>query len=199
MIAITDTTGDYESLLFDATTFVLIPVSILVSIQYYLLPMLVVAGLMLFIPLGIVFRAFPFVRGIGGTLIAIGIGLALVYPTILVVVNNPISNVVQNLSNPNGNPCGSGGFAWFLNLLTQAIGYVTSGSSAAGVGYATGLCSFTSIYPAVNLTTYYSILGITQYLLFIMDLAIGYPIVNGIAKSLGGAVTLSLGGKLKIA
>lgn len=195
MVAITATTGTYESLLFDAVNLVIVPVSILVVAQFYLLPLLVVSGLALFVPLGIVFRAFPFVRGIGGTLVAIGIGISLIYPTLLVVVNGPVTNIVEGLNNPAVNSCASGNpLAWFIGLFTGNLGYSTT-----DVGYASGLCSFSDIYSALDLVTYYSLLGTVQYLLFIIDLIIAYPLINSIAKSLGGSITLGLGSRLKIA
>ncbi len=49
-------------------------------------------GLSFFIPIGLLFRAVPFVRGIGGTLIAIGIGLAIVFPAVLVMFNGVVMN-----------------------------------------------------------------------------------------------------------
>jgi len=52
------------------------------------------------IPIGIVFRAMPFTRGIGGTFIAIGIGASLIYPVLLVGFNAPISNYLSSITPP---------------------------------------------------------------------------------------------------
>ncbi|MCL4365112.1 MAG: hypothetical protein M1569_01200 [Candidatus Marsarchaeota archaeon] len=89
--------GPYGSLLNDMVNFVLFPVDDIVDISILMLPSIVQLGLVVLIPIGILFRAFPFVRGIGGTLIAMGIGLALLWPSLLLLFNYPITNLVTSV------------------------------------------------------------------------------------------------------
>ncbi len=76
----------------DMLLFLIIPAKVFFAGQVLILPYLVSLGLIVLIPTGLIMRAFPFSRGIGGTLIAFGIGIAIVWPTILILFNAPISN-----------------------------------------------------------------------------------------------------------
>lgn len=89
--------GPYGSLLNDMVNFVLFPVDDIVDISILMLPSIVQLGLVVLIPIGILFRAFPFVRGIGGTLIAMGIGLAILWPSLLLLFNYPITHLVTSV------------------------------------------------------------------------------------------------------
>jgi hypothetical protein len=181
ILTVTGLGGDYQSVLNDAVNIVLVPVTTLVLAQYYLLPALVVIGLAFLIPLGLIFRAFPFLRGIGGTLIAIGIGLSLIYPTILVLLNLPVLQVVASLQAS----AGGGSFSfWWISAIANYFG--------AAIG------SLSSIYYGLNMIVVNVLFALSQFLLFALDLIIGYPITNGIAKALGGTIDLKVGGKLKI-
>ena len=86
----------YQSIVNDYLQFLLFPASIIITSEIELVPVLMFLGLSLFIPVGLVFRAFPFVRGIGGTMIGIGIGFAIIWPTILIGFNYPITNALNN-------------------------------------------------------------------------------------------------------
>ncbi|HII10101.1 TPA: hypothetical protein HA310_03245, partial [Candidatus Micrarchaeota archaeon] len=70
--------------------------------QSNLLYVMAAVGLGVFIPIGIVMRAFPFIRGIGGTLIAIGIGIAIVYPVLLLALNLPVTNYIYSIASAAG-------------------------------------------------------------------------------------------------
>ncbi len=80
------------------TTLVVVPMLIAFQFQASYFYFLVSLGLGILIPLGIIFRAFPLIRPIGGTLIATGIGLALIYPAILLIINMPVSNYIYTFS-----------------------------------------------------------------------------------------------------
>ena len=43
-------------------------------------------------------RSIPFLRGIGGTMIAIAIGMSIIYPAMLIMVNLPITDYFLGLT-----------------------------------------------------------------------------------------------------
>ncbi|MEM3820582.1 MAG: hypothetical protein QXM58_02495, partial [Candidatus Micrarchaeaceae archaeon] len=61
-----------------------------------------------------------------------------------------------------------------------------------------GLASFGTIYPALNGIMYYTLFSLVQFVLFVVDLLIAYPLVDSIAKQLGGTIRFSLSGKFKL-
>jgi hypothetical protein len=81
-----------------------ITLMIIFQFQYDLIYVIAAVGLGVFIPIGIILRAMPFVRGIGGTMIAIGIGLAIIYPALLVGFNMPITNYMYSVTAPPTTP-----------------------------------------------------------------------------------------------
>ena len=85
----------------DMIIFLLIPAKVFFASQVLILPYLVSLGLIVLIPTGLIMRAFPFSRGIGGTLIAFGIGIAIVWPSILILFNAPISNYFCSVLSTN--------------------------------------------------------------------------------------------------
>jgi len=182
--------GGYESLVNDAMSMVILPVYTVVGMEYYLMPMLVFVGLAFMIPMGIIFRAMPFVRGIGGTLIGIGIGITIVFPSIILIINQPISNIVNSyvISAP-GSSNAAGTAPWWIS---SAITYFPQGQ-----GGVDALASLSTIYPGLNGVFVYTIPAVVQFLLLILDLAIAFPIIDSIAKSLGGTINIEFG-KLKI-
>lgn len=181
----------YQSILNDVLKFIISPVSLLFSVQSALLPSIFGLGLAVFIPIGLFFRAFPFLRSIGGTLVAIGIGLALVYPALLLLFNYPVSIALQNTAyQSTPYQCQFGIFCGFTQALTGG----SAGIQAAGDAFS----SFYTIFPALNGIIHYTVFLTFQFILFLLDAAIGYPIVDGIAKALGGTIRLSLGHKLKL-
>lgn len=86
----------YQSIVNDYLQFLLFPTSIIITSEIELLPALMLLGLTFFIPVGLVFRALPFIRGIGGTMIGLGVGMAIIYPAILIGFNYPITNALNN-------------------------------------------------------------------------------------------------------
>ncbi len=202
----------FESSIYDLTQFVLYPVTIMLIGLQGALPLLMSLGLGFLIPLGLIFRAFPFVRGIGGTLVAMGFGAAIVFPSILVFFNAPITNgMSQLIYGPSGSPpslsptwngCPSGN-SWLMCEMTNVLaavlpsGYVNvieMGWQAFGGTGANG-----GMFPFLNYELTYGFYLILQLILFVFDLLILYTITDNVAKLLGGTIRLSLGSKLKVA
>ncbi len=194
MLESTPTTGSYESMLNDMFSFIVFPISLLIFAQQALLPTVVALGFVILIPLGIALRAFPFIRGIGGTLVAIGIGVAIIYPATLALLNAPVTNALAF-----GAYAGSGAGCSSNPAVCYLVGII-SGSGTSSQGISDGISAFLpyTILPAINGMLFYSFGLILQFLLFIADIAIAYPLTDSIARTLGGTITLSLGGKLKL-
>jgi hypothetical protein len=145
---ITATQGESSfSLTQSLTTTVIVPLLILFQFQSDFFYYLMTLGLGILIPVGIIFRAFPLVRDIGGTLIATGIGIALVYPALLLILNLPISNYLYSFTysqTPSGNcPFASGltcngwnALQTFTNSLTPDPTASPSGLGVLDVGSA---------------------------------------------------------------
>lgn len=174
----------YASIINDLFTYVAIPIMILMAMQYYMLPLVFTLGLVVVIPMGLVLRAFPFVRGIGGMLIALGIGMSLIYPSLLVMLNYPVTQAIQSGTAPT-----LGGSACNNLICDFVIGFAGAGNALESVN---------SIFPALNGVLYYGTYFLLQFVLFILDLAIAFPLVDNIAKLLGGSIRIQLGKKLKL-
>jgi len=82
--------------------------AIITSTQRALLHLFYNAGFTVFIPAGVLLRIFPWTRGAGGLLIAIGMGLAIVYPTMFtfVAMMSENSSEVKNKATELGNSIG---------------------------------------------------------------------------------------------
>jgi hypothetical protein len=106
------------------------------QIQRDLLYTIAALGLGVFIPLGLVMRAMPFIRGIGGTMIAIGIGLAIVYPALLIGFNLPITNYMYTLTAPGAGTTLSCPFS--QQLLCKTVWLPATSIVQAGTGLFTG-------------------------------------------------------------
>jgi len=82
--------------------------AIIAATQRALIHLFYNAGFTVFIPAGVLLRIFPWTRGAGGLLIAIGIGLAIVYPIMFTFVammsENP--SEAKNKANELGNSIG---------------------------------------------------------------------------------------------
>ncbi|MDE1824799.1 MAG: hypothetical protein KGH61_00890 [Candidatus Micrarchaeota archaeon] len=193
--------GTYKSLVNDALTFVVVPPYVIIAMEYYLLPALVFIGLAFLIPFGLILRALPFLRGIGGTLIALGVGASIVFPLVLVLVNYPITNILaQQLQNPINAAYSQN--VWWLNLIPSQFFPIASSSlqsaTAGAEGFVDGFFGgVASEYPALNGTVDYSYPALLQFILIVVDLAITFPIIEAIARSLGGTVNIQFG-KLRI-
>lgn len=201
-------TGPGISLLGDVMTLVTLPMVTVLQVQEDFFGAFMGISLLVLLPLGIVFRAIPLMRGIGGTLIAIAIGIAVVYPMLLVGLNMPITDYMQSTMSVGkiyySANCGGilGSLTCFasdvgtgLNIVTLQLitGKSLSDTSALGNGVNAGLNSMNSIYPAINLITTDVLDQILQLILFIFDLIITVASVNAIANLMGGKLRTGIG------
>ncbi len=194
--------AQYSSLFNDMVNFVEFPMITVYSSQRFLLPLFMVVGLLLLLPVGLIFRSIPLIRGIGGTILALGIGLAVVWPSVLVLFNAPMSSYFSSVfptqiqQQSLGNACNSWG------ILSSVCNSISSGAEfASGLAESTAVVfqSMSSIYPALNYLLYYNLFLIFQfYFLFVFDLIITYSIIDNIARLLGGSIRLSFGRRLKL-
>lgn len=93
---------------FHFQAYVVTMAAILTAFQRALIHLFYNTGFTVFIPAGVLLRIFPWTRGAGGLLIAIGIGLSIVYPIMFTFVammsENP--SEVRNKANELGNSIG---------------------------------------------------------------------------------------------
>ena len=204
---------------------------ILLGALYYLLYVIANIGLAVLLPLGIIFRAIPFLRGIGGTLIALGIGASIIFPVMLLAVNNTITSYFVPTLQAPGPPstCSqsglNGGTQWLCTFFSQVIStvfnplasialasfgtvqYAGSGTNCAGGTYRNPAYDgfnagenvlFSGSMPILNVMFYYLTPLMFDFILLIFDLILGYAVVQGIAKLLGGSVRLGFG-KMSVA
>ena len=218
-----DTAAPGFSFIKDIITIVLIPVYIVFSVLSVDLYSIVIAGLTLFIPIGIVFRAFPFLRGLGGSFIAIGIAIALVFPALLVMFNLPIQNFILPLIFNSSHPYVAGyscsySFNFFEDIACYPADLSFKISSSYLIAVQTSnpayISAFTngqndaldtlfdkaggSIYPAINFIDSETYGVLLQFILFIFDIVITIVIAGALAQMLGGKLSLGVG-KFKIA
>ncbi|MCL5239068.1 MAG: hypothetical protein M1286_01170 [Candidatus Marsarchaeota archaeon] len=183
--------GDYQSILDDAITLLAFPVTLLVALQQAVLPSLFLLGLFVLLPTGLIMRSLPFIRGVGGTLIAIAIGISIIYPAVLLALNYPVTSVLASQAyTPPEESCGGGLGGLVCGALNAALAAGESSSNVVG--------ALTGIYGPLNGIMAYNSYLILQLVLFILDLGITLPLIDSIAKMLGGTIRLSLGGKLKL-
>jgi hypothetical protein len=182
---------------------IIIPVDILFGVLNYTFYIIVGVGLIGLIPIGIVLRAIPFLRGLGGTFIAMGIGLCLIYPSLLVLVNMPITNYLNNVLHPPVNQPATHNYPAILSYVQDIITGITNllGKTflaTVGAFYTGFYTPEFGIYPVLNFSTYYAIGDVLQFILIAVDLLIGIIATDNIAKLMGGSVKLGIG-KFKIA
>ncbi len=197
------------SFVVDIISLIIIPIEILFSLLSAYFIDIVAIGLSVFLPIGIVLRAIPFLRGIGGTMIGIGIMISLIFPSLLLLFNIPVSSLMVGPT-PTAQPaysCSSSNYVYclimnFISATTntvlgaiQAMGYSFTG---AEYGLATFFSSPPSIFPALNYITGEVEQVILQFILLILDIIVTITIGNSIAKMLGGRVRLGIG-KFKVA
>ncbi len=212
--------GSGYSLLKDITTIVVLPMILLLQFQYDLLPTIIVLGLAVFVPMGVLFRAIPFLRPIGGTLIGIGITIALVYPLLLLVLNLPVTNYfhfifASQLSASTATCAGAFGSSVLVSdiactvisdirgavsivpfLLMETVVGVQNANFAAysqGVTLGLSIVNMNTIIPVMNFITSYTADLMFQFILFFLDLIISMVVANAIARPLGGSVKFGIG------
>ncbi|MEM3791325.1 MAG: hypothetical protein QXL16_01175 [Candidatus Micrarchaeaceae archaeon] len=178
------------SLINDFIVLLFFPIGSLILAEFYLLPLIIALALEVLLPLGIFLRAMPFTRSIGGTVVAISIGVGLIYPSLLLLFNTPVYNVIVS-SFPSAYLLSSSCGPWWciiFNFFASQIGEPIEDL----------VLYINSIFPFINETVTSGMFLIVQYFLLPIDLLIGYFLTNAIAKSLGGTLSLSLGKKLKV-
>ena len=191
--------GQFESIVNDIINFLYFPVSSLVVLMYILMPLIVYIGIMVFVPLGIIFRAFPFLRPIGGTLFAFGVGLSIVFPLLIILINEPLTSILYSMLNYSIPPPTTGNeiLNGILKVLMDALNAILFNISPE-YNFISAIPPTVSIYPALNIYAPYFIFLFAEFLFLLIDLMIWYPLVDSIAKSLGGTIRLELGGRLRI-
>jgi len=195
---------------------IIIPTMIIFQVLGNYFYIIMYAGLLVFIPIGVFLRAIPFLRGLGGTMLAWGITLSLIFPTLLMVFNLPVTNflapltVPSYLAAPTSCPSvGSGNLTYdilnglvcalytgFYAIINNAVSWI-AGSQGFLAGLGTFFASSPSIYPAMNFITNYALMALIQFILLIFDVIIAAAIGDSIAKMLGGTLSLRVG-KLKL-
>jgi hypothetical protein len=198
-------------------TLVIIPMTLLFEVLYYMFGTIIGVGLGLLIPTGIVLRAIPFLRPMGGTLIAMGIGIAIIFPIVLLTVNLPVTNYISGSLFTSMQGSGTSSTTYTIasaivpgggiisTFISAAIAIAFPGSSG-GTGSAlfsqpliAGFAGmFTGVYTGLNFVTYWLFNPLLQFLLIVADVIIVYTLSNNIARLLGGSITLGLG-KFKLA
>lgn len=201
-------------------TFMLLisPMFILSNTLYDTFYVIIYLSLGILIPIGILFRAIPVLRGAGGTVIALGLVGSIFYPLILVGLNAPVNSffAANYYSTPPGIPnvyngCQNSGYlgyicdvsTWGPQALFDGMAGVVGGifGSSASQSYqsATNGALFNGVLVTVNFLNYYTFPLMVNFILFIIDLVFVYALAQGIAKMLGGTLRLSLGKKISIA
>jgi|GEM_PF-1969815 hypothetical protein len=210
--------GPTTSIFIDFILYLLVPIKVFYSSQIIILPFLMALGLGVLLPMGLIMRAVPFIRGIGGTLIAFGIGIAVIWPAILILFNAPVSQyfcgavgtnfctVVGAVGQTNSQPA-----TWTQSSICQTnmLGSVCDSLSTwinglsgwGNVIYYFGAAwhSIDSVYPGLNLMIQYNLYLIMQFfVLSVVDLMMFYALTDNLARMLGGTIKISLGRKLKL-
>ena len=215
------TGGSAFSITNDLTTLIVVPMMFIFQVQYDMFFYIVALGLGIMIPVGIILRAVPMLRNLGGTAIALGIGMALIYPGILVLFNLPISNYIYTFTLAQSQLPGSGCpftttlvcemWNGFISIVTPfnplaaynpialldfgQFGATAAGISAWNTGFNLGLISplaSGSIYPSLNFIIDNMIGSVLQFVLVALDLLIGLILANSVASMLGGTLRLGV-------
>jgi len=198
---------------------IVVPTMIIFQVLENYFYIIMYTGLLVFIPIGVFLRAIPFLRGLGGMMLAEGITLSLVFPMLLLTFNLPVSDFLAPLTVPSslynagqascsssvlgsGNPTYEilGGMVCtgMTAILNTAVSWI-SGTQGFLAGLGTFFSSSPSIYPAMNFITNFAMVALIQFILLIFDVIIAFAIGDSIAKMLGAPEGLKLGvGKLKL-
>ena len=195
------------SFISDILNLVIVPMSALYVMLYDLFPYMIEYALAVLMPLGLIMRSIPFMRNIGGTLIAISLGVAIVYPTVVLLLNLPVTNYftamlqLPNYSQTSSTQLGgfksAGGLFSMIEKSNNVLGFKIS--SIKNDPFITGFFgSLDSIYPSLNFLTYELMNPLLQFFLNIFDIVIVIVITGNIAQMLGGSLTPGLG-RLRIA
>ncbi len=198
-----------QSVLTDYTTVIMLPLLIVFTIQQQYLLVIMSMGLALFLPIGVILRAMPVLRPLGGTFIAIGIGLAIIYPALLVAFNLPITSFTNGIFGLTTTSCGApqlpgpvlGRFGPVLNYYGSSINNPSGPGGSClsfGGGFDVGASAIEGVYKPINLISYTLVDALIQFILLIFDLVLALVITGDIARLLGGRLPTGIG-KFKIA
>lgn len=124
--------GQFMSVFIDYILFLLVPIKLIFSGQIILLPYMVSIGLVVLLPAGLILRALPFTRGVGGTLIAYAIGFSVIWPGILILFNAPVSSYYCGILSGGGN-------SFCTTTITASPSSISQ--SLTGVGLAQNITS----------------------------------------------------------
>ncbi|MCW6159737.1 MAG: hypothetical protein LVQ95_01450 [Candidatus Micrarchaeales archaeon] len=206
-----------SSFLKDTSNLLVIPMFIFVNAFYDVFYVIVFIGIGILIPIGIFFRAVPFLRGIGGMILALGIGTSLVLPMLL-VVNSVLVNYFTPFYNTGSynqlSSCGNLGFSLqgaaaavcdtfqkFFDSVFNPVGLAAAGQlgTPAYNGYEAASSVLTSGgAPVVNVVMTYDMPVVFDFILLLLDLIVAWALLQGVARLLGGQLRLGIG-KLTIA
>lgn len=203
--------GGNPSLLGDIVTIIVVPMEILFVFLSKFFYSIVAIGIAVFLPMGIFLRSMPFLRGLGGTFIAMGIGLAIVFPALLVMMNLPVTNYVGTMLYSSPPAQTSHSYPTLLNFIENTMNSLLNDITTALnnalntpllvftngmlIGFVTGI---SNIYSILNYATYYTLMDILQFILLVIDIILTFVISNNIALLMGGRIKLGIG-KFKLA
>jgi hypothetical protein len=202
-------------ILSDTMTYLIFPMLLALIVQANIFVFLIQLGIGILLPLGLIFRATPFLRSIGGTLIALAITAIIIYPALLALFNAPISLFFSPLYPAPGatgigglncqsslsvcslltdyNPVVTALFAQLPSGLEDDSGAFQAGNTGASLAFLSG-----DIFFVLDPFFTYILPVIVAFILFILDILIGVVLATNIAKLLGGNIRLGIG-KLKLA
>jgi hypothetical protein len=186
--------------------FLIVPMLLALGAQTYLFTTLIVIALGILLPLGLIFRATPFLRNIGGTLIAIAIVMIIVYPELLAFFNEPMNLYFSPLYaevNPpavSTNACGQFIDCAPLEIyaaIPQTI-FTVAGAQVPqawldGFNGAQGAFADSNLGDLLTPFFDYVVPVVVQFILLIIDLILGIVIAQQLAKALGGKIRLGIG------
>jgi hypothetical protein len=195
------TISQLQSMFVDTIILLYYPLSMVDIVLIEILPILVWIGLGFFIPFGIFCRALPVIRPLGGTLIAIGIALSILLPSVLVMLNVPVTSVMQNVLPINAitsqnNACKLGNVVF--DYACKGLNTVVGGISGIADSLIWGFSAFGGLYTILNVLIPYQLFMMLQEILLVLDIIIVYAIADNIAIALGGKMPTSIGGKFKL-
>lgn len=200
--------------------YLLLPMLVVIGAQTYLFIILIQIGLGVLLPLGLILRAIPFLRGIGGTLIALAIATVIIYPALLAFFNAPItfffSPLYPTQATVTPSPCEEfiecaliGGYNLYPELTFANLPSTTVENDEGAFlnGFFAGQNAFfgdpttsyaASLSPVLSTLFNYLVPVVVQFILLVLDLIIGYTVTQNVAKVLGGNIRLGIG-NLKLA
>jgi len=169
--------------------------------QYVLFTVAQSEAFLMFIPIGLVLRAFPITRKFGGTMAAVGIGMSFIYPLLVVMGFTMIDVRHEGLDSIDPNvyiyPLAAAMLAISIAGMFAApvIGVTLASVSAGGAALAAlGLTSGLSNAIGSDLTALYSSFGSIMMVAFFLpalEAMVLVALVRSLSASLGSEIDLS--------